>query len=94
MGSCQIADISHSYLHIFNLGGRGSKVELELLEVKKKGGEEGVPIVAQWLMNPSRNHEVVGSIPGLLTGLRIQHCHELWCSSQTQVGSHIAVALE
>ena len=25
----------------------------------------GVPIVAQWLMNPSRNHEVVGSIPGL-----------------------------
>ena len=25
----------------------------------------GVPIVAQWLMNPSRNHEVEGSIPGL-----------------------------
>ena len=29
---------------------------------KKKGG---VPIVAQWLMNPTRNHEAVGSIPGL-----------------------------
>ena len=25
----------------------------------------GVPIVAQWLTNPTRNHEVVGSIPGL-----------------------------
>ena len=25
----------------------------------------GVPIVAQWLMNPTRNHEVVGSVPGL-----------------------------
>ena len=25
----------------------------------------GVPIVAQWLMNPTRNHEVVCSIPGL-----------------------------
>ena len=25
----------------------------------------GVPIVAQWLMNPSRNDEVAGSIPGL-----------------------------
>ena len=25
----------------------------------------GVPIVAQWLMNPTRNHEVAGSIPGL-----------------------------
>ena len=25
----------------------------------------GVPAVAQWLTNPTRNHEVVGSIPGL-----------------------------
>ena len=25
----------------------------------------GVPIVAQWLTIPTRNHEVSGSIPGL-----------------------------
>ena len=25
----------------------------------------GVPIVAQWLTNPTRNHKVAGSIPGL-----------------------------
>ena len=25
----------------------------------------GVPVVAQWLTNPTRNHEVVGSIPSL-----------------------------
>ena len=25
----------------------------------------GVPVVAQWLTNPTGNHEVVGSIPGL-----------------------------
>ena len=25
----------------------------------------GVPIMTQWLMNPTRNHEDVGSIPGL-----------------------------
>ena len=31
--------------------------------VKKKNG--GVPVVAQRLMNLTRNHEVVGSIPAL-----------------------------
>ena len=25
----------------------------------------GVPVVAQWLTNPTRNHEVLGPIPGL-----------------------------
>ena len=25
----------------------------------------GVPVVAQWLTNPTRNHEFSGSIPGL-----------------------------
>ena len=28
-------------------------------------GSFGVPVVAQWLTNPTGNHEVVGSIPGL-----------------------------
>ncbi len=27
--------------------------------------EAGVPVVVQWLTNPTRNHEVSGSIPGL-----------------------------
>ena len=26
----------------------------------------GVPVVAQWLTNPTSNHEVEGSIPGLV----------------------------
>ena len=30
--------------------------------IKKK---RGVPVVAQWLMNPTRNHKVAGLIPGL-----------------------------
>ena len=25
----------------------------------------GVPVVAQWLTNPTKNHEVAGSIPAL-----------------------------
>ena len=33
--------------------------------LRKNGGVPRVPVVAQWLTNPTRNHEVVGSIPGL-----------------------------
>ena len=29
----------------------------------------------------------------LLSGLRIQHCRELWCRSQTQLGSGVDVAV-
>ena len=32
---------------------------------KKKKNYTGVPLVAQWLTNLTRNHEVAGSIPGL-----------------------------
>ena len=31
-----------------------------------KWGKMGVPVVAQWLTNPTRNHEVSGWIPGLV----------------------------
>ena len=27
--------------------------------------EDGVPVVAQWLTSPTRNHEVAGWIPGI-----------------------------
>ena len=30
-----------------------------------KNHRQGVPIVAQWLTNPTRNHEVAGSVPAL-----------------------------
>ena len=49
--------------------------------------------MAQWLTNPTRNHEVVGRSPALLSGLRIRHCRELWCRSQTWLGSGVAMAL-
>ena len=30
----------------------------------------GVPVVAQWLTNPTRNYEVAGLIPGLAQEVR------------------------
>ena len=30
----------------------------------------GVPVVAQWLTNPTRDHEVAGSVPGLAQWVR------------------------
>jgi len=30
-----------------------------------KYNHSGVPVVAQWLTNPTRNHEVAGSVPAL-----------------------------
>ena len=44
----------------------------------------GVPIVAQWFTNPTRNREVAGSVPALA---------QLWCRLQTRLGSRVAVAL-
>jgi len=32
---------------------------------KIKEKKYGVPVVAQWLTNPTRNHEVAGSVPAL-----------------------------
>ena len=48
-------------------------------------------MVVQWLTNPTRNHEVAGTIPSLLSGSRIRHCRELWCRLQTRLRSHVAV---
>ena len=46
----------HIYLYIY-LRKSCAKCSLEM--------HIGVPIVAQWLTNPTGNHEVAGSIPGL-----------------------------
>ena len=61
--------------------------------VALKTKREEVSVVVQWLTNPTRNHEVEGSILGLLSGLRIQRCRELWCSLQKRLGSRVAVTL-
>ena len=49
--------------------------------------------MAQGLTNLTRIHEDAGLILGSHSGLRIQHCCELWCRLQTWLGSRVAVAL-
>ena len=53
----------------------------------------GVPVVAQWLTNPTRNHEVAGSVPALAQWVNDQALRELWCRLQMRLGSRVAVAL-
>ena len=60
------------------------------IEYRKKWG---VPVVAQWLTNLTSIHEDVGFIPGLLSGLKIWCCSELWYRLQMGFGSGIAVAV-
>ena len=49
--------------------------------------------MAQRLANPTSIHEDTASILALLSGLRIQHCRELWCSLQMQLRSRVAVVV-
>ena len=43
------------------------------------------------VMNLTSIHEVRSL--ALLGGLRIRHCHELWCRLHMHLGSHIAAAV-
>ena len=70
-------------------------LQIKTTEMASQENEkDGAPVMAQWLRSPTRNHEVVGLIPGLAQWVKDPwRCCELWCSLQMQLGSGISVAL-
>ena len=53
----------------------------------------GVPIVAQQKQIRLGTMRLQVQSLALISGLRIWHCHELWCRSQTQLSSSMAAAV-
>ena len=51
----------------------------------------GVPVVVQWKRIQLGTMRLWVRSLALLSGLRIRHCHELWCRLQTRLRSHDAV---
>ena len=60
------------------LADNAEEQDMQRLEFSK-GRHQGVPIVAQWLTNPTSNHEVVGLIPGLTQCVKDPVLLWLWC---------------
>ena len=69
----------------------------ERAKEQREGGEEktegGVPVVVQQKQIRLGTMRWQVRSPASLSRLRIWYCHELWCGSQTWLGSCIAVAV-
>ena len=72
--------------------GRNRGVTRRRASVLRDENITGVPAVAQRVTNPNSIHEDPGLIPGPAQ-LRVQCYRELWCRSQTWLGSGVAVAV-
>ena len=53
----------------------------------------GVPVMFQWKHTRLASMNLQIQSLASHSGLRIQRCRELWCRSQTQLRSHIAVTM-
>ena len=63
------------------------------LYVQSKKATPGVPVVAQWKCIQLGTMRLRVQSLASLIGLRIRCYYDLWCRSQTQLGSGVAVAV-
>ena len=81
----------YSYILLAPVSSRMRLMHILNSLIKKK--KPGLPFVAQWkgiwLVSMRMWVQSLASI----SGLRIQRCRELWCQLQTQLRSHIAMAV-
>ena len=78
--------------HLIQIG-RKSHVLSESEKTLEISQHQGVPFVAQWLTNLTRNMRIWVPSLAWVIGLRIQCCRELWCRPQMQLRSGFAVAV-
>ena len=64
------------------------KAKFTLLKLQKR-----VPLVAQHFTKPTSMHEDAGLVPSLSQWVKVSAFPDLWCRSQRQLGSGIAVAV-
>ena len=68
-GIVTLGTLAHAALSVWAvLSQFFSREGISFFKAQRKGFKYlkmGVPVVAQWLTNPTRNHEVAGSIPAL-----------------------------
>ena len=87
----------HWQLEVSNVILQDSIQTLERLEkVRKtasKKAKEGVLVVAQHKQIRLETMKLQVQSPTLLNGLRIWRCCEVWCRSQTRLGSCVALAV-
>ena len=81
---------SHRYIHVYTTY---IHVLLYICYYLTSRVVKGVPIVAQQKQIRLGTMKLWVRSLASLSGLRSRHCRELWCRSQTQLGSCVAVAV-
>ena len=66
---------------------------MEIIYISSNYQTAGVPIMVQQKRIRLVSMRMLVRSLALISGLEIWHCHELWCSSQTRLGSSVGVAV-